>query len=722
MSATMTSQKTGKEPCGCGGSATKTAASCNCGGSCGCGDCTTCQNQSYTRPLFFAGQLLTEDDLQQLTDYVVAKNRLHARYLAGSGVVCGLEVNCEPCGGGKVIVSPGYALDCCGNDIVLSCPQTLDINKMVRELKIKLRGGYDCGDPCAGSTPTNKTPCGGTSSSGTPSSSSTTNTASTDTQPPNPPDKYCLYINYCEQPTDPVSPYATDAPCGPTNTCQPTRCLEAFRFELRCPEECEEKPPICSRLWNCIGDPTAYERVLKDSEYLSYYGGRILEALERLRETPIPPIKDPTYWRRLAHETGILSGLTSRLNKEKEKTPESALRSFSDAVLSVSSAVALVRIQAESQQQSEYRKTDPKQTVKDAEEALTNALTAYRDHGEAISRALPSTVERAHLATLFELVEKIAPPPTESVPAKGPRVFMPAPAQLTQTPIRFLAAGAVIGPTFQYSAASELTAMRDWLIAHLEQAPQACCDLFREVCAVTIPSQTFTNETAIADARLTGTAAEILSRAVREVLKGCICGALNPPCPSCDDTGVLLACLTVENCQVKTICNSVREFVITPVNLRYWFPEIHHIGKEIGEWCCRCGCEQKEVQQPETGDCGFSGMGRVPRYVRKLLRLLCCECPEPDEQQEEERPHDCLCLLCEHEHSSEGGFVEGLKSTAGKQAVYEAVQTATVTLEEELSDALSEIETMKEEHKKLLERMARLEKKPGRAQPEDKTK
>src|SRR5271166_1935537 len=147
MSTTMTSPKTSKSPCGCGGSSATTAAPCNCG----CAECATCEDQGYTRPLFFAGQLLTEDDLKQLTDYVVAKNRLHARYLAGSGVVCGLDVYCEPCGGGKVIVNPGYALDCCGNDIVLSCPQTLDINKMVRDLKLKLRGGYDCGDPCAGS-------------------------------------------------------------------------------------------------------------------------------------------------------------------------------------------------------------------------------------------------------------------------------------------------------------------------------------------------------------------------------------------------------------------------------------------------------------------------------------------------------------------------------------------------------------------------------------------
>src|SRR5262249_2479144 len=129
--------------CGCGNPATSVVAGCSCGGA-GCG---ICQSQIFVRPRFFAGQLLTEDDLQQLGDYVVAKNRLHNRFLFGEGVVCGLEVTCHPCGDGQVIVHPGYALDCCGNDITLACPQPLDINAMVRELRRKLLGA-DCGDPC----------------------------------------------------------------------------------------------------------------------------------------------------------------------------------------------------------------------------------------------------------------------------------------------------------------------------------------------------------------------------------------------------------------------------------------------------------------------------------------------------------------------------------------------------------------------------------------------
>ena len=112
--------------CGCGGSAVAGATYAATGGcGCGCeGGCEACGSDTYVRPRFFAGQLLTEEDLDLLTDYVTAKNRLHNASFFGEGVVCGLEVGCQPCGGGHVLVRPGYALDCCGNDIVVPCAGT----------------------------------------------------------------------------------------------------------------------------------------------------------------------------------------------------------------------------------------------------------------------------------------------------------------------------------------------------------------------------------------------------------------------------------------------------------------------------------------------------------------------------------------------------------------------------------------------------------------------
>ena len=132
--------------CGCGGSgggsAAKPAGSCGCRGA-GCSVCEA-SPQAYVRPQFFSGQLLTEDDLQSLTDYVVGKNRLHNRMLFGEGVACGLRVNVDPCDNRRLVVSPGYALDCCGNDIVVACQATLDVVQLVRSLIVPLDPGADC--------------------------------------------------------------------------------------------------------------------------------------------------------------------------------------------------------------------------------------------------------------------------------------------------------------------------------------------------------------------------------------------------------------------------------------------------------------------------------------------------------------------------------------------------------------------------------------------------
>src|SRR2546421_11132 len=74
--------------CGCGG-----------GGGCSCGGSPAVGSAAFTRPRFFAGQLLTEDDLEQLTAYITGKARLRNRMLFGPGVVSGLHVVCGPCGG-----------------------------------------------------------------------------------------------------------------------------------------------------------------------------------------------------------------------------------------------------------------------------------------------------------------------------------------------------------------------------------------------------------------------------------------------------------------------------------------------------------------------------------------------------------------------------------------------------------------------------------------------
>jgi len=97
-----------------------------------CQPCPDCGGlECLCRPRFFAGQLLTEQDLNRLDQYIVAKNQLHNRYLVGHGVVCGLDVLCSPCAN-TVSVSSGYAIDTCGNDIIVCSPDTVDICKLIK--------------------------------------------------------------------------------------------------------------------------------------------------------------------------------------------------------------------------------------------------------------------------------------------------------------------------------------------------------------------------------------------------------------------------------------------------------------------------------------------------------------------------------------------------------------------------------------------------------------
>ena len=97
-------------------SATTTRA-CDCGCS-GTAEC--CELECLVQPRFFCGQLLADQDLTAMVDWVKAKAALQ-RFRDGWGVVCGLDVHCGR--GGTVTVTPGYAIDCCGRDVVL-CKET----------------------------------------------------------------------------------------------------------------------------------------------------------------------------------------------------------------------------------------------------------------------------------------------------------------------------------------------------------------------------------------------------------------------------------------------------------------------------------------------------------------------------------------------------------------------------------------------------------------------
>lgn len=120
---------------------------------CNCNDthdpccCAACVGlETAERPLFGTGQTLTAADLTALQDYVQTKNRLHNRYQHGWGVVCGLEVLCHDCEG-SVSIRPGYAIDPCGDDIVVGDAVRYDVIEAIRDCtRVARKRPSDC-DP-----------------------------------------------------------------------------------------------------------------------------------------------------------------------------------------------------------------------------------------------------------------------------------------------------------------------------------------------------------------------------------------------------------------------------------------------------------------------------------------------------------------------------------------------------------------------------------------------
>ncbi len=107
---------------------------------CGCAPCdgSCCSLDCIVKPRFFCGQLLTDADLSALLKWSRDRFGL-SRYRHGWGVVCGLDVRCDRNVPSGVIVTPGYAVDCCGDDIIICESAPLDLKGACREQE----------DPCA---------------------------------------------------------------------------------------------------------------------------------------------------------------------------------------------------------------------------------------------------------------------------------------------------------------------------------------------------------------------------------------------------------------------------------------------------------------------------------------------------------------------------------------------------------------------------------------------
>jgi hypothetical protein len=559
--------------CSCGGS-------CGGGGGCGC-DCGGCQGQGqgFARPRFFAGQLLTEDDLDLLETYVVEKNRLHNRSFLGEGVACGLLVTCDPCGGGRVTVQSGYALDCCGNDIVVPCPQSVDINALVRRLRIERNGGVDCGDPCTEEKARVST------SGKKPLIDPVTGAAGAIVRqpPPLPAGEYCLYVRYCEQSTDPISPYATDDPCG-AQACEPTRIREGFSFELRC-RSCEEEEPdnLFTRISDCIGDLLTTDRSSRSIRSAMMYDRQLSPALARVTSADSA--------KAIVSADRIEAASLAKIRLEALPKPESwqaeHLYEAADSSQTLASLVA-----ANQSLSAEYRKAMPAADAKALEDAAKGAQATLKK----FQKALP---EEAKLNAL--IADPLDRELTTSTLRQSVLWSAGQPTGVAAGEREMLAAGVVYNKSIRSSLAISMAQAKAILVDRLgKRGAVTDCTLMRDLIAIEIPADDPTSETSSANALVARDAAKKLGEMFLRYLRECICAAINPPCAPCDDPAVLLACLRVDGCEVRDICNLERTFVLSPVVYRYWMPFLRSFGNIIERFCCPENlCDPPKKEDPD---------------------------------------------------------------------------------------------------------------------------
>lgn len=507
------------------------------GSTCGCGSCGASGPStmaSYTRPRFFAGQLLTEDDLTLLEQYVVDKNRLHNRHFLGDGVVCGLGVFCDPCDPRSITVQAGHALDCCGNDIVVDCPATLDIVAMVDDLRRSLGSAY-CGDPCAegavgqqdGATRT-----------------------------------YYLTVRYAETLTEPIAPYATDQSCdGP---CEPSRIIEGHRFELSCDRPAAYDPDsLVKAILRCVGDGPE----LGNQFGRAFESMRIGTALSRADQA-------------VASEQRYAFG-TDEVAQFRE-----SMNSLQAADLDPASADDAYRVLETVRRARQYLTlaTTAGQAQLDATDLTTDELAAARN---LVDSRLAQVSQSAILAFTTDLDR----PGAAAVLRPERQIADPHEAELVANMTK---SGLVYDAAAYQASTNQLSILRDWLLVRLERSTtMTSCLLRDEVAAIRLGTT--------ADSRLWASAysdaALKLFQALWRYLIDCICTAFLPPCPSCDDERVLLACIQVRDCEVVDICNQVRRTVLTGTALRYWFDPMGVMRALLEYLCCELDFD---IQTPDA--------------------------------------------------------------------------------------------------------------------------
>ncbi|HEX3035146.1 MAG TPA: hypothetical protein VHT73_08435 [Thermodesulfobacteriota bacterium] len=160
-----------------------------------CAEDKYCDYNNFKRVRYFHGMLMTDRDFREEQIYHNEKRKLLNRMLHGWGVVCGLGIKETGPKSSRIVITPGMALDCCGNEILVCEDFEVDLKKET----------CVCPD-------TSKDPCAD---------------MGRDVQEC----KYYVAIGYREVPTDPVPVYAPGGGCE-DKVCEYSRTREGFCVKL----------------------------------------------------------------------------------------------------------------------------------------------------------------------------------------------------------------------------------------------------------------------------------------------------------------------------------------------------------------------------------------------------------------------------------------------------------------------------------------------------------
>lgn len=190
----------------------------------GYSDDKRCDYNNFKRARYFHGMLLTDRDFREEQIYHNEKRKLINRKLHGWGVVCGLGIKETSPKSSKIIITPGMALDCCGNEIVVCEDFEIDLKK---ETCI-------CPD-----TSKEKDPC-------------------VDKDRDDGECKYYVAIGYNEVPSDPVPVYTPSGGCD-DKVCEYSRTREGFCVKLFKTPPCHAVPPknvLFEMIKDCSNEPS----------------------------------------------------------------------------------------------------------------------------------------------------------------------------------------------------------------------------------------------------------------------------------------------------------------------------------------------------------------------------------------------------------------------------------------------------------------------------------